>query len=628
MLWVWVSMIEFRPLGYFLTACEHSNLGLAADELGIAPSTLSASLKGLERELGVSLLRKRGAGVSPLPAARWLFRAGLPLLLLEAYARRSLRAADGAAGTLLRVEIGLKFSFGRVSKAINQAIAQTAEEEPLVLVHPQWTSEYAPDFTDEAARDLGVSTFRRLAIDAVARPADSATGEIEVLSDPWLLVRRCLSADQAESAFQPPFNKTIYVPALPRELMDQLQAHGRRHDLGDLRLLDDHPSALPQLLEDHFGAAFLLPSTAVAARLGMRGVNTQLLDPPLAATIIGQAEPDDDVGRRFLDRVRIALEAPEGTTMFAPNLTSRFVRYFNLAHEQGRVSGAARAANVAQAALSQQLLKLEETVGGKLFDRRAYGLSPTAMGARFAPIASLLERRLREMSVAGLSIALGERGQLSLGILPSVSHQGLLVNRVAEAITRLRRRRPATSFAIQEAPNATLQSWVMHGQVGLAIVETALPQLPRIPLDATEDLAVISDPRHVLFAPGSVTFTELARAPIILPTAVSGLRQLVDSASRAHGIEIRPRDEVNSLAMLITLLGLEPVCTVLPPSAVRRELEAGDLVAHPITEPVLQRRLYVIYSGERSLTEAEREFVSLLREGLAQQAPRLLVAAE
>ena len=31
----------------------------------------------------------------------------------------------------------------------------------------------------------------------------------------------------------------------------------------------------------------------------------------------------------------------------------------------------------------------------------------------------------------------------------------------------------------------------------------------------------------------------------------------------------------------------------------------------------MARRLYVIYSGDRSLTEPEREFVSLLRSGLA-----------
>jgi DNA-binding transcriptional LysR family regulator len=56
---------------------------------------------------------------------------------------------------------------------------------------------------------------------------------------------------------------------------------------------------------------------------------------------------------------------------------------------------------------------------------------------------------------------------------------------------------------------------------------------------------------------------------------------------------------------------------VLPPSAVRRELAEGELVTHPIIDPVVARRLFVIYSGERSLSEPERDLVNTLRLRLA-----------
>jgi DNA-binding transcriptional LysR family regulator len=60
------------------------------------------------------------------------------------------------------------------------------------------------------------------------------------------------------------------------------------------------------------------------------------------------------------------------------------------------------------------------------------------------------------------------------------------------------------------------------------------------------------------------------------------------------------------------------VCTVLPPSAVARELASGDLVAHPIVDPAIMRRLYVIYSGERVLSEPERSLVNALRKKLSE----------
>ena len=44
----------------------------------------------------------------------------------------------------------------------------------------------------------------------------------------------------------------------------------------------------------------------------------------------------------------------------------------------------------------------------------------------------------------------------------------------------------------------------------------------------------------------------------------------------------------------------------------RLELESGELAAHPITEPTILRRLFVIYSGDRSLTPAELDYIERL----------------
>jgi DNA-binding transcriptional LysR family regulator len=92
---------------------------------------------------------------------------------------------------------------------------------------------------------------------------------------------------------------------------------------------------------------------------------------------------------------------------------------------------------------------------------------------------------------------------------------------------------------------------------------------------------------------------------------------LLDGAARTAGIEIRPRHEIDALTMLIALLARERIATVLPASAVRPEILSRELSAHPIIEPTINRRLFVIYSGDRSLTPAERDLVKLLRIHLA-----------
>jgi DNA-binding transcriptional LysR family regulator len=77
--------------------------------------------------------------------------------------------------------------------------------------------------------------------------------------------------------------------------------------------------------------------------------------------------------------------------------------------------------------------------------------------------------------------------------------------------------------------------------------------------------------------------------------------------------------EIDALPMAVAMLTRLPVCTVLPPSAVAPEIASGDLVAHPITEPAILRRLFVIYSGERTLSEPERGLVNALRRKLSEQ---------
>jgi LysR family transcriptional regulator, nitrogen assimilation regulatory protein len=134
---------------------------------------------------------------------------------------------------------------------------------------------------------------------------------------------------------------------------------------------------------------------------------------------------------------------------------------------------------------------------------------------------------------------------------------------------------------------------------------------------------LIANPRFHIVAAGTVRYCDLVKFPLALPTSRFGLRQLLDSAGRSQRVELRPLMEIDALPMLMAISRQQPICTILPPSAVSRELESGELTAHPIVGPCVARRLFVIYSGERSLAVPERTFVSLLKEGLAVQKSRL-----
>lgn len=604
-------MIDLRALSYLLVACEHENLGIASQELGIAPSTLSASLKSLEQSFGVSLFRKQGSGLSPRRLTHWLYRAAIPLLLVEGFTRRRLAGPPAADTAHLQIDVRLRFVFGRINRALNHAIQAAAREEPLLLCEPVWRLESGAEFGTAPIDTLGFASSSTLTIE----PGEPGADDIVLVQDPWVVVRRQLAPDRPQAAEDR--QRPLLLPPLPIALAEQITAHLRRHGHAAPVALDPAHDDWPQLVDQDPGAAVLLPASALASRLGTIRASVEPLDPPLASAIVAR-HGGDPIARRLAERIRHSFAAATRAEAFVPVLTGRRIRYFNLAHDLGRVSAAARAASVAQPALSQQLQKLEASVGVRLFDRHSFGLVPTPEGERFAVASKLLDRRLRELEASGKSASLAEGGRLSLGVLPSVSHHGHLVSRITDAVLAMRDRYPQMSLSVQEAPNSTLQNWVTRGRVSLAIVETALPQLPRLPLDAVEELCVIADPRHGLLKPGPVALRDLAKLTLALPTKLFGLRQLVDATARAAHLELRPKHEVDALTMLIAMLSREAIATILPASAVWPELASGELAAHPIVEPTIMRKLFVIYSGDRSLTPAERSLVQLLRGKLAE----------
>src|SRR5581483_6194496 len=130
---------------------------------------------------------------------------------------------------------------------------------------------------------------------------------------------------------------------------------------------------------------------------------------------------------------------------------------------------------------------------------------------------------------AGATLSQGRR--IVVGILPSVNQHGFLVNRIADAIIEVQARHSALKLVVQEAPNGTLQDWVIRGQVGVAIVETVLPRMPRLPLGSSEGLAVIAHAEHRILPPGPVRFADLPQLKLALPTSRFGLRQLLENAA-------------------------------------------------------------------------------------------------
>jgi LysR family nitrogen assimilation transcriptional regulator len=612
-------MIELRTLAYFITACRSPSFAAAAKDLGISVSTLSTAMKALGADLGPTLFQRINNNLYPTAAARALMRAAEPLLTAERFARRFIAAPPKTRPKHLSVDIGLSFTIGGVSSALRRALDTMGRERADIFVDPEWTDEKDLPQIGALAQDWTEAERSRVVIALGDSGVQKSKHAITLLSDPWVFACRLPAGTRSQPRAADLMAGRIVVPLLLPPLIEQADRYFSRHKITGVRFLNDHPGDLPRMIDDYPDAALFVPRSLISPRLGLFNVAVVAPEKPLIMTIVARATAPNAVTALFIRHLKRALEDNALSRFERPVISLRQIHYFNMVHRLRRVSAAARGANISQPALSEQLHKLEASLGGALFARHDDGVVPTAKGDRFAGMATLIEAGFRRLSSADSGATPPQSRRIAVGILPSVNQHGFLVNRVTDAIVEVGARHPALKFVIQEAPNGTLQDWVMRGLVGVAIVETVLPHMPRLPLGSSEGLAAIAHASHRLLPPGPVTLADLTRQKLALPTNRFGLRQLLETAAEERGLKIQPSMEIDALPMAVAMLARLPVCIVLPPSAVAPEIASGDLVAHPITDPVISRRLFVIYSGDRTLSEPERGLVNSLRRKLSEQ---------
>ncbi|HWV43925.1 LysR substrate-binding domain-containing protein, partial [Pseudorhodoplanes sp.] len=91
-----------------------------------------------------------------------------------------------------------------------------------------------------------------------------------------------------------------------------------------------------------------------------------------------------------------------------------------------------------------------------------------------------------------------------------------------------------------------------------------------------------------------------------------------DEAADKAGIHLRIEAEVNSLIMAMAMIDGGRFATVMPYATVRKAVSNGELEFFKLVEPEVWRKLSIIFSAERSLTEIERSFVRLFKRQLAE----------
>src|ERR1039457_2062807 len=141
------------------------------------------------------------------------------------------------------------------------------------------------------------------------------------------------------------------------------------------------------------------------------------------------------------------------------------LRYFCAVARTGSFTRAAAEEGVAQPSLSQQIVKLELTLGAKLFDRLSRSVQLTEYGRTLLPQALAILREVNEARSTLESLRRGVAGNLSVGCIPTITPYFL-----APRLSGFAERFPDVELRLMEETTPKLVELLQAGKLDLAVV--------------------------------------------------------------------------------------------------------------------------------------------------------------
>lgn len=251
-------------------------------------------------------------------------------------------------------------------------------------------------------------------------------------------------------------------------------------------------------------------------------------------------------------------------------LNLHHLRLFRAVARDGTLTGAARALNLSQSALSTQIKALEASLGHDLFERRGRGLVLTEAGRIALDHAEAIFRTAEDLT-ATLRHTGAVRRALRVGALATLSRNfqiGLLEPLIGRPDVEVVLR-SGTQTELLRALEALSLDVVLTNLVPAR--DAASPYLVH---DLSEQPVSLVGPPDLKGRPLSEL---LSAEPLILPTPEAALRASFDALLGRLSVIPRIAAEADDMAMLRLLARAQAGLAVIPPIVVRDELESGLL---------------------------------------------------
>lgn len=282
------------------------------------------------------------------------------------------------------------------------------------------------------------------------------------------------------------------------------------------------------------------------------------------------------------------------------------LRYFCAVADTGTFSRAAEQSHVSQPSLSQQILKLEDELGARLFDRLGRTVRLTDVGKAFLPRARAVLRELEAARGDAVERKEALGGLVTVGVIPTVAPYFL-----PPCLTAFSRKFPQVQLTVVEEITPVLLERLRASSIDVAIL--ALPvrgnEFESVPL-LRERLFAALPPKHKLASRRTLALKDLHAEPFLLLRDGHCFRDTAVAACDRARLHPRIVFESGQFSSLLSMVAAGMGVSIVPEMAVSKGARCRYV---RIEDEQAFRTIGAVILRGRSLTRAHHGFLEHLR---------------
>ena len=293
------------------------------------------------------------------------------------------------------------------------------------------------------------------------------------------------------------------------------------------------------------------------------------------------------------------------------------LEYFVRVAELGSFTRASISLDIAQPALSRQIRLLEVELRQNLLTRNGRGAVPTEAGKLLLEhgrgILHQVSLTIEELGAARGALA----GKVSIGLPPSLSK--LITVPLARAF---REHLPQAQLTLTEGFSLLMHEGLRVGNLDMAVLYNPEQSSDLEMATLHEDeLSLISPAEKnssksskTTAKPHTVSLSDVAELPLILPSRPNAFRILIESELMGLGKRPNVILEVDGLNAILNLVKEGMGHAVLPSYTLSNFDNASPFIVKAIQSPSIKSQLMLVWSSRRPTTQTQKKAMEIVKQ--------------